>query len=655
MANIAKGTRTKAQRDAGMSITQARAANSASAPPAPKSGGGSSTPTAPPSTNQGTGQEASETPVTTPAPSTTGGSTGTGTETKESSPTYVPRYTSPAPYTPIETPSADQLQRRKVREAQGEINALRDYEQTLLKEQAVLNDKDERSVASVNTLTGLGGSTEANENTRTAVQRSQQANRVITDTIQTQVQGILSQIRKDAVTEARQARIDARDDETAYLANQATKREQAKEYVKGLSAAGVTNEGLKKTDPEAYQYLIDVYGGEDAVRGAFVLNAPQDQIVDKQIKGGSYVIARQNPITGAIKIETVDLGLPDDYSASVDLGDRIMFYDPADPQNKQLFVSKGLTPEQESELIPTEQEAKDAQDQKNEALTIALELLSDDAVGKSSAVGASLAKLVPFGKETGLQGNRAAFEARVETLKSKLTRENLDMLKGAMSDKDLAFLNAIGSSLDVNMSETEFDKELQRIADKLIENGAESPIANKRIIEQAGYDYEAIKADYPDKSDDEILEELGLRKQSFNSVGNTTASGNRPQRNNNPGNVKIGGIGDRFALKGRNGKPMTDEQGHLIFPDPQSGLAALRADIDAKISGRSDAAQRKLGKQAETIAELNQVYAEDPNWKNNVVAFLREQGVPASIQTSLKSVPKEKLIEAIMRSEGYYA
>jgi uncharacterized glyoxalase superfamily protein PhnB len=110
--------------------------------------------------------------------------------------------------------------------------------------------------------------------------------------------------------------------------------------------------------------------------------------------------------------------------------------------------------------------------QNNEALSIATQLLKSDAVGKKSALGASAAKLVPFGQSLGLQPNRTAFEAKVNTLKANLTLDNLKLLKGAMSDKDLLFLNSIGSSLDTNMSEVEFDKELTRVVDKLEKAGA---------------------------------------------------------------------------------------------------------------------------------------------------------------------------------------
>lgn len=153
---------------------------------------------------------------------------------------------------------------------------------------------------------------------------------------------------------------------------------------------------------------------------------------------------------------------------------------------------------------------------------------------------------------------------------------------------------------------------------------------------------------YGDRPYSEILEIIGVPVQVGDKV--STTGGNRPQRNNNPGNVKIGGLGDQYAKKGPDGKPMTDEQGHLIFASAEDGAKAVRADINAKLSGNSPAAQRKLGRQIVTLADLNKVYAEDPNWKNNVAAFA---GV--SPTANVNDIPRETLINAIMKAEGYYA
>jgi len=105
--------------------------------------------------------------------------------------------------------------------------------------------------------------------------------------------------------------------------------------------------------------------------------------------------------------------------------------------------------------------------QLTQTLALARELKNPATAGKGSAVGASFAKFVPFGQSLGLQGNRTAFENKVNTLKANLTLDNLGLLKGPMSDKDLAFLQAVGSSLTTDMSEIEFDKELNKVITRL--------------------------------------------------------------------------------------------------------------------------------------------------------------------------------------------
>ena len=106
-------------------------------------------------------------------------------------------------------------------------------------------------------------------------------------------------------------------------------------------------------------------------------------------------------------------------------------------------------------------------EQLKSVLSLARELRSDKAVGKSGAVGFGFQKFVPWGQSLGLQGSRTAFENKVNTLKANLTLENLGLLKGPMSDKDLAFLQAVGSSLTTNMSESEFNKEIDKVTNKL--------------------------------------------------------------------------------------------------------------------------------------------------------------------------------------------
>lgn len=110
--------------------------------------------------------------------------------------------------------------------------------------------------------------------------------------------------------------------------------------------------------------------------------------------------------------------------------------------------------------------SSDQNEQLKQTLDLANEL-KKPSFEKSGAVGFGFQKFVLGGRETGLTPGRNAFENKVNTLKANLTLDNLGLLKGPMSDKDLAFLQAIGSSLTTNMSEKEFDKELDKVISRL--------------------------------------------------------------------------------------------------------------------------------------------------------------------------------------------
>lgn len=272
------------------------------------------------------------------------------TPTAPETPNYSPRYTTQITEPSVAQPkSAEQIQKEMMRSAQGEINALRDYENTLLDEQRVINEKNDRSTSSINTLTGLAGSTEANVQQQKTTAAGQKANQAIRAETEVKIQTLLGNIRRSAVEEARAQREEARLDEETRLKNRTARQAEAANQLTNLAAGGVTPAGLKNADPKSYQYLVDQFGSEEALKGAWVLSTPQDQILDKKIVGNNFIISKMNPITGKVSVETVAIeGLPPDYSQTVDLGGQIMFYDPSDPQNKQFFVNKSLTPSQAS-------------------------------------------------------------------------------------------------------------------------------------------------------------------------------------------------------------------------------------------------------------------------------------------------------------------
>lgn len=130
-------------------------------------------------------------------------------------------------------------------------------------------------------------------------------------------------------------------------------------------------------------------------------------------------------------------------------------------------------------------------------------------------------------------------------------------------------------------------------------------------------------------------------QSSFNSVGNTTASTsslNRPQRNNNPGDIKKGGLADSLAIG-------ANSDGTLIFPNAIAGTKALTMDLTAKVNGLS-----KYLPANPTIAQLASVYAQDPNYAAKLAKNL---GV--SVDTPTQTIPITRLARAIAQNEGYFS
>ena len=143
--------------------------------------------------------------------------------------------------------------------------------------------------------------------------------------------------------------------------------------------------------------------------------------------------------------------------------------------------------------------------------------------------------------------------------------------------------------------------------------------------------------------------------QPITSVSLTTKrqGGNKPQRHNNPGNIKYSKAVDQWVQKGPDGQPLADEKGHLIFATIEDGWAAFETDIAAKQRGGS-ASWVPEGASLETLGAgvggMESGYAEDPLWASKVAQIL---GLP--IDTPINQIPVGDLTKAIARQEGFYA
>lgn len=136
----------------------------------------------------------------------------------------------------------------------------------------------------------------------------------------------------------------------------------------------------------------------------------------------------------------------------------------------------------------------------------------------------------------------------------------------------------------------------------------------------------------PDLSDEDILQIIGV---SFNGGG---AGTNRPQRNNNPLNIKASENTRTYAgVVGVDPSPATDGGQFLVFDSPQAGFdAAARLLQTSGYRGLTvDGAMRRWS---------NNGYGGEvaPAIKNKTIASL----TPAELQS---------LVDAMARREGYYA
>jgi hypothetical protein len=410
---------------------------------------------------------------------------------------------------------------------------------------------------------------------------------------------ILTGVKTKALEMAQTAREQFRLDTETAKKERMARLEEAVNNASMLAQSGVTYEGLQATDPEAFKSLAETVGGEQLLKAQFTLNRPQDDILDKKIEGGKYVIAYRNPLTGETRIESVDLGLPPQYTKTVDAGNRIL----AIPDNwdgdpsKLLTINKGLTPSQQASAVgggavgdttlsPAAQSwaqlireggAKISNVPATMRNEVARALASSDPVlskANQNALQEADAALTAISNtkeimkgigsggtaiQRGLFGMLPGTEARsvnnnLDTVKALIGFDALARMRaasptggalGAITERELAFLQSVQGSLDPLQKTGELNKTLNRIEnsfkrvrainsvnmtsseykdmfpdatpEELAEIGSRREVAGAleedtdtniaSQVDSAGYNYEAMKAD--GLSDSEILSAIG--------------------------------------------------------------------------------------------------------------------------------------------------
>ena len=209
---------------------------------------------------------------------------------------------------PMTTESTEQIQARKTKQAQGEIDALNRLYASKISEQREVNVGQERRTSSVSTLTGLAGSSEAGVQARKTEAIGGKQIEAIQNEQAVMIQSVLSDIRTSAVEEARQQTLDARQSAEDVLALRTQRQTDAVAKLTTLGQSATASlEGLRATlSPEDYDYLIRNAGGE-AMAEAILFNSHSEQAITKSERIGDFIARTITMPDGTSKQEYIPI------------------------------------------------------------------------------------------------------------------------------------------------------------------------------------------------------------------------------------------------------------------------------------------------------------------------------------------------------------
>lgn len=271
------------------------------------------------------------------ASTTGGGSDGIDdrTDAEKERDTYL--STQPKPQT------EEEILAKKTEQAKGRIKANEDYYASFLGDQQRTNQLRERETNAQLVMKGLAGSSEAGTKTFETLDRNNADNKKILAAKAVELSNIYADIQDSVDEELKKQKEDyvGSLDKRVEISQEHAKK--ASDNITLLAKSGFDFDSIKKSDPATYNHLAQSVGGEEKLKAYAVLNRPAETIEDKRVENGKYIIAYKNPLTGKVRVEQVDLGLPDEYDQHVDLGDRQMFYPKGKPE-KAIFIAKGISP-----------------------------------------------------------------------------------------------------------------------------------------------------------------------------------------------------------------------------------------------------------------------------------------------------------------------
>jgi hypothetical protein len=225
----------------------------------------------------------------------------------------------------------EQITERKRQEAQGLIDSLNKTYDDQVAEKRKVGDERLSIDNAASVLSGLMGSTEAGTNRKATLDANDKEIQAVNNKRALDLSTVYHSISSEAETEAREQLADATRSAEAVIARRTASQTKAIDSLKQMASGGLVDFDAFKNSPKnkgVYDYALQSVGGsEDALRAMFMLNRPKDQIVGAPTRiGNKYVQAYQNPITGKVAYEQIDLpvDLPTEYTKFQQLGDNLV-------------------------------------------------------------------------------------------------------------------------------------------------------------------------------------------------------------------------------------------------------------------------------------------------------------------------------------------
>lgn len=483
-------------------------------------------------------------------------------------------------------------------EVQAKIDAINLRYDDIVRGQNRVNEGNEGSTRAIGARSGLLGSTFGEAQISTQRQKGADAISAINAERGAMITAALDKLAQTTSDRIAAKKAEALQDADSYNSYLEKAQLGAKEVVKQLGGAGVSYSDLRDKSPDKLKELLESTGLSE-MELALQLNAakpPAEKIDWKTDVKGNYIITYGvNPKTGKPEYFTQELpseaagnevkivdgeiwsigpdgktatkiggpGKAASEASTFTLGpgeirydasgnviargadkatttpDKIVKVDGVDyVQNPDGSLSKPVLPD----TVPSGEKVAKA----NDVISKIDALLANPNLAK--AIG-PVSSNIP---EIFRSGARNDVDAAIDQLIAGIAIENLSLLKGPMSDKDVAFIKEASSGLKKNMSEEGFKSQLNTLRSKFeeIKNKAASSPSGSATAQISPQELQELRAAFPGVSDDELM-----RASGFNSESQTSLNGT----------PMIGGLSAKYESGGNPGAIGYDRTGGLSY------------------------------------------------------------------------------------------